>query len=249
MTTTLRLATFNIHHGVGADGILDLERVAAAIEQAGAQVACLQEVDRHLGRRSGYLDQAGWLAQRLGMDHAFGAVIDADPSGPGAARRQYGMATLTAFPIQDSLRTLFDPPMAGEQRGLLDIRLDVGGIQLRVLNTHLEVGSHVERLAQVATIRGVVRNGPQPVVLLGDFNAEPTSTEIGLVTQDVVDAWAVAGTGDGLTFDATTPYARIDYVLVSPGVAVASASVVATEASDHRPVVVDVVISPNDDTG
>jgi len=62
-----RLATFNIRHGVGADGVLDLERVAAVIEQASADVVCLQEVDRNWGARSGFQDQTAWLAGRLGV--------------------------------------------------------------------------------------------------------------------------------------------------------------------------------------
>jgi endonuclease/exonuclease/phosphatase family metal-dependent hydrolase len=244
--TLLRVATFNIHHGVGSDGILDLERVAATLETTSAQVVCLQEVDRHWGRRSGHADQAGWLARRLGMDHAYCAVIDADPFNPGGARRQYGVATLTAFPIQHSLRTLFHPPVAaGEQRGLLDIGVDVDGLPLRVLNTHLEVGSQSERLAQAAAIRDAVRDSPVHVLMLGDFNAEPSSQEIGLVTQDLIDAWAVAGVGRGLTFDAVTPHARIDYVLVPPSAEVRSAAVMATDASDHLPVVVEVVLNPD----
>jgi endonuclease/exonuclease/phosphatase family metal-dependent hydrolase len=52
------------------------------------------------------------------------------------------------------------------------------------------------------------------------------------------DAW-IGAAGPGLTYPADAPTERIDYVLVSPHFRVRSASVPVTEASDHRPVVVD----------
>jgi endonuclease/exonuclease/phosphatase family metal-dependent hydrolase len=55
-------------------------------------------------------------------------------------------------------------------------------------------------------------------------------------------AWATAGSGPGLTFDAATPHARIDYILISPDVAARAAWLVPTAASDHYPVVVDLAI-------
>lgn len=42
----LRIICFNIHHGEGIHGELDLARVSAVIRASGAQVAALQEVDR-----------------------------------------------------------------------------------------------------------------------------------------------------------------------------------------------------------
>jgi endonuclease/exonuclease/phosphatase family metal-dependent hydrolase len=238
----LRLATFNIHHGVGADGLLDLERVASVIEQSGAEVVCLQEVDRQWGARSGYVDQPAWLAGRLGMHAAYGANVDLDPPAPGTARRQYGMATLSVFPVRNSAHTLLVRPLGGEQRGLLEVGVDVGDRLLRVLNTHLEYAFQVERLEQAATIADAVRTGSAPVVLLGDLNAGASSPEVARLRDVLSDAWAMGGVGDGFTFDAVSPHVRIDYVLVGDGVTVRSARVVPTHASDHRPLVVDAVV-------
>ena len=55
----LRVASFNIHHGVGLDGKLDLDRIAEVVRSTGAEVVGLQEVDRHLSVRSGWIDQPG----------------------------------------------------------------------------------------------------------------------------------------------------------------------------------------------
>ena len=36
--------TYNIHSGVGGDGVYDLERIAGVVRRSGADVVCLQEV-------------------------------------------------------------------------------------------------------------------------------------------------------------------------------------------------------------
>jgi endonuclease/exonuclease/phosphatase family metal-dependent hydrolase len=71
----LRVMCFNIHHGVGLDGRLDLERIARVAESQAAEVVGLQEVDRHFSTRSDFVDQARWLADRLSMHVVFGANL------------------------------------------------------------------------------------------------------------------------------------------------------------------------------
>jgi endonuclease/exonuclease/phosphatase family metal-dependent hydrolase len=235
----LRVATFNIHHGVGLDTVLDLERIAATVESTGAEVVGLQEVDVHFGERSNFVDQATWLANRLGMYVVFGANLDRDPLTPGAPRRQYGTAILSEHRITEWTNTLLPRPEGGEQRGLLEARLRVRGLPVRVFNTHLQHNSQVERLAQVAAIRDALAGTDESVVVLGDLNATPDSPEIGNLTEDLVDAWVTAGVGDGYTYDAATPHARIDYVMSSGDVVARTAAVVTTDAADHLPVVVD----------
>ncbi len=250
----LRVATFNIHHGVGLDGVLDLDRTAQVIRATGAEIVGLQEVDRHLSARSGWVDQAGWLADRLGMQVAYGATIDfdLDPGhrrGPGAPRRQYGNAVLSAHPI-GAWRNVPLPGRDGaEPRGLLTVRLAVDGTDLVLGCTHLQNRSPAERVAQAARVVEVLSAPPgtaEPTVLLGDMNAGPDHAALRTLTTAFTDVWAVAGTrGDpaaGLTFDAATPHARIDYVLTSGPIGPHAAWVVPTDASDHRPVVADLVV-------
>jgi endonuclease/exonuclease/phosphatase family metal-dependent hydrolase len=238
----LRVATFNIHHGVGLDGVLDLARIAATVERTGAEVVGLQEVDRHWSQRSNFVDQATWLADVLGMDLAFGANLDLDPPAPGAPRRQFGTAILSAYRIRATTNTLLPRPLGGEQRGLLEAQIKVRGIPVRVFNTHLQHNSQFERLAQVARISEVLATAKESVVLLGDLNATPDTPEIADLTDQLVDAWVTAGVGDGFTFDAATPHARIDYVMSSGNVVARTAAVVTTDAADHLPVVVNLAL-------
>jgi endonuclease/exonuclease/phosphatase family metal-dependent hydrolase len=241
----LRVASFNIHHGVGLDRRLDLERTAALIRSTGAEVIGLQEVDRHLSGRSGRIDQPGWLAGRLGMEVAYGANIDLDPDDPddpAAPRRHYGNAVLSAHPLRRWRNVPLPVAEGAEPRGVVEATVSIGGTDVRVAATHLQNRSPRERYAQAMTIVDVVRTGQGPAVLLGDMNASPDSPEIGVLTAALVDAWATVGVGAGLTFDADTPHDRIDYVMTTRDVAAQAAWLVPTDASDHLPVVADLRI-------
>ena len=71
---TLRILSYNIHHGQGTDGIFDLERLARVISSVEPDLVALQEVDRAT-TRSGGVDQAAELARLTGMEAAFGKTI------------------------------------------------------------------------------------------------------------------------------------------------------------------------------
>jgi endonuclease/exonuclease/phosphatase family metal-dependent hydrolase len=237
------VATFNIRHGVGLDDVLDLERTAATVESTGAEVVGLQEVDVHFGERSNVVDQARWLADRLGMDVVFGANLDLEPLTWGAPRRRYGNAILSEHRVTGWTNTLLPSPEGGERRGILEAHITVRGLPVRVYSTHLQRRSRVERLAQVAAIRDMLAGVDESVVVLGDLNATPGSQEVANLTEDLVDAWMTAGVGDGFTIDAATPHARIDYVMSSDDLVARTAAVVTSDASDHLPVVVDLAPS------
>ncbi|WP_203433329.1 endonuclease/exonuclease/phosphatase family protein [Jiangella asiatica] len=244
----LTVMSFNIHHGVGLDGILDLQRVADVIKTEGVDVVGLQEVDRHWGERSDFVDQAAWLASELDMHVVYGANLDLDPLEPGAPRRQYGTAILSERPIREWSNTFLPRYEGHEQRGLLSARINVRGVWVTVYNTHLQHNDANERLEQVAAIQELIGTPDHSVVLLGDLNATPQSPEIQELVDDLVDTWEAAGVGDGDTYPAEDPNARIDYVLTSGGVIARTAAVVATDASDHLPVRADILL-PGDRVG
>src|SRR3954452_4417718 len=160
--------TFNIHHGAGTDGRLDLNRTADVIRAAGADVVGLQEVDRHFGARSAFVDQATWLAEDLSMDVVFGANLDLDPIVAGQPRRQYGTAILSAHPILDWENTHLPRFDDHEQRGLLRARISVEGVEIQAYDTHLQHDDAAERLVQAEEIVGLIGEPDEPVILLGD---------------------------------------------------------------------------------
>ena len=92
---TLRVLTYNIHHGEGTDERFDYERLAQVINDLSPDIVALQEVDRGTGRASG-VDQAKLLGKLCKMHHAYGQAM---PYQGG----QYGEAILSRFPIQEVL--------------------------------------------------------------------------------------------------------------------------------------------------
>jgi len=236
----MRVATFNIHHGVGQDGVLDLERTARTLAATGGELLGLQEVDRHFSARSNWVDQAAWLGERLGMQVVYGADLDLPPPEPGAPRRQYGNALLSAYDIVEWHNILLPRLGDDEQRGLLDVLVDLGdGSRTHVLVTHLQHDSRTARLLQVDAIRQVLATMEPPIVLVGDLNSLPGSPEIRQLTEVLSDAWATSGEGPGYTFSARRPRARIDYVMSSEDLAAWVAEVLWSRAADHLPVVAD----------
>ena len=47
-TRQLRVMTYNIHHGEGTDGRIDLERIAKVIRDAKPDLVALQEVEKNV---------------------------------------------------------------------------------------------------------------------------------------------------------------------------------------------------------
>jgi len=76
--------TYNIHHGRGADGEINLERIAEVITRAKPDLVALQEVDVKT-RRSGGVDQAAKLGELTGMSHFFAEAMPFQGGGYGNA--------------------------------------------------------------------------------------------------------------------------------------------------------------------
>lgn len=232
----LEVLTYNIHHGAGVDGVLDLERIAQVIESSGADVIGLQEVDRNWSSRSDWVDQPAWLAARLGMHYAYAANLDLDPVNPGEPRRQYGTAVLSRHKITDFHNTLLPNYPGQEQRGLLEATVKVRGTKVTIANTHLTHNNNAERQEQSNRVVELIGHSRRPVVLIGDLNATADAPEIKTLTAVLADSWTEVGDGPGYTYEAALPTKRIDFVLHNGGIRVRSAQVLSTLASDHLPV-------------
>lgn len=235
----LRVMTYNIHHAEGLDGRLDLERIATVLRDSKAQVIGLQEVDVRFGARSGNVDQARWLAERLGMTVCFSANLR---KGSG----QFGVATLSALPMSSCNATGLPRRSGEEPRGVLSADITVGSATVRFLNTHLTQKSSQGREAQARAVSALVEGSDHPVVVVGDFNTGPHGTAYAALVRHVVDVWPGVGVGTGLTVRPGRLRNRIDYVLASEAIRPVTAWAPDTRASDHLPVVADLFVVPPD---
>ncbi|MFH8217792.1 endonuclease/exonuclease/phosphatase family protein [Streptomyces sp. NPDC018057] len=242
----LRVATYNIHAGAGEDGVLDLDRTARAIGALHADVIGLQEVDVRWGERSAYTDEARELARRLRMRVFFAPIYDL-PADPGhTARRRFGVAVLSRLPLVSAenhditrLSTQTPDPVPEPAPGFAEVAVRARGVLVHVYTTHLDYRADPSvRRAQVDDTLAVLAADTSPKVLVGDFNAEPGAPELARLWGPLADA-APQG---GKTYPAGAPDRRIDVVAVSPEVAVAGVREAVTTASDHRPVVADLLV-------
>ncbi|CAL9414171.1 endonuclease/exonuclease/phosphatase family protein [Streptomyces sp. Tu 3180] len=239
----LRVATYNIHAGAGADQVFDLDRTAEALRGLRADVIGLQEVDVHWGARSDFVDEARALAEKLDMRVFFAPIYDLDPAGQAGERRQFGVAVLSRHPVLETenheitrLSTQTPDPVPAPAPGFAEVTVNVKGAHVHVYTTHLDYRADPSvRAAQVADMLGVLAADRGPKVLVGDFNAEPAAAELAPLWRHLRDA----APGGGGTYPAVDPVKRIDLITVSPGITVVGAEAVATRASDHRPVVAD----------
>lgn len=129
-------------------------------------------------------------------------------------------------------------------RGVLDVRVGDRRQVIRVMVTHLGLRNG-ERRRHARELVGVLGTAPERLLLGGDLNEGPDGPAVADLTRHLLDAWSLAGEGDGTTFPARDPAARIDYLLVSNGWRVKHASVGAeglVALSDHLPVIVDAAL-------
>jgi endonuclease/exonuclease/phosphatase family metal-dependent hydrolase len=241
-----RILTYNVHRCLGTDGRLSPSRIADVIAAYEPDVVALQELD--VGRhRTGRIDQAHAIAQALGMHVHFHASLK-------VLEEEYGNAILTHRPSQlvkaEALPGWARKPSL-EPRGALWASVQVGGIEVQVINTHLGLRRH-ERLAQIDTLLGPHWLGHQacrePVILVGDFNATPRSRAYQRLAAHLCDAQTEARLPrPKATFPSRLPILRLDHVFVSRSIRVLRVETVrsplARIASDHLPLLVEFQIS------
>ncbi|MCK0508873.1 endonuclease/exonuclease/phosphatase family protein [Aromatoleum anaerobium] len=209
----MRIVSWNIQWGRGADGRVDLARTVAAIHDIGdADVICLQEVAQNFpglegGNRE---DEVGILAAAFpGHEAIYGAGVDV-PDGAGG-RARFGNLMLSRLAVGPVFRHLLpcpaDPEQPAIQRCCVEAVLQAPWGSVRVLTTHLEYYSARQRAAQVAMLRALqkevaghardgpggreaspafaARRGPVTAVVCGDFNCEPGSGAYTLMSADI----------------------------------------------------------------
>lgn len=233
---TIVVMSYNIHHAnpPSRGDEIDIDTIAGVIRRYDPDIVALQEVDVNTGRSK--MDQARLLAEKTGMHVYFAKAIDHDGG-------DYGVAILSKMPLKNA-RTHPLPTAAGsggEPRVLATADIVAGGRPLTIACTHLDAQrGDTNRIMQMQAINDILRQNENPVIIGGDFNAEPGSEVIRLLDSRFTRTCV---SDCGFTIPVDEPRKTIDFIAYAPSAAYAmSAHEVIPEryASDHLPVLATV---------
>jgi len=235
----LTVLSWNIRHGRGLDGVVNLDRIAKEILRAGVDIAILNEVDNNWGPRSGYANQPELLGRLTGLNVAYFASLERLGLN---GYRQYGNVILSKYPIVIQGGFTLPKSFGTESRTVNRVVVDLGGEHITVYGTHLTI-VRKDTLKQITEINEMIAKEVYPVILAGDLNVVSPSPEIRELVErgKLVDSFSLANPGKpGFTFPASNASERVDYIFLQEPLAayLVSASVLETRASDHHAILV-----------
>ncbi len=247
----LRVMDWNIHHGVGTDGVYNLDRLATWMAKMNPDVVLLNEVEKYTGW--GNEDQPArfksMLQTKTGKTwYAHFAQEYGDWSSNGK-----GHLILSSRPFESTGYTAITASSGLIGAGAAaQAAIIVNGRRINFILSHLDPSSSTMRLIQARDVIAWASGFAENRIITGDMNAWPDQSSILEFNKTYYDSWTVAeskgtATGiSGITPFGATKKGRIDYIFFSknaPNLVVLSSKTPDTRdssgvmPSDHRPVV------------
>jgi endonuclease/exonuclease/phosphatase family metal-dependent hydrolase len=156
----LRVASWNIHKGVGGDRRRDLLRTASVIADMAPDILALQEADSRFGTRTGLLD--------LDALHRETGLVPVPVPGAGLAHGWHGNLILTRDAKVEDVHRLDLPGL--EPRGALVADLQTARGPLRVIATHLGLLAASRAVQARRLLDQIAGMDDRPLLLMGDLN-------------------------------------------------------------------------------
>jgi endonuclease/exonuclease/phosphatase family metal-dependent hydrolase len=223
-------------------------RIAEVIAEMSVDIVALQELD--LGRRrSAGADQTKMIAERLGWYSHFHPAMRRDDE-------HYGNAILSRYRLtfRRAVELPGKPPFfCRENRAAIEVNVETNLGTVHIINTHLGLGWR-ERFvqAQLLTSAGwrAAIVGDTPLILLGDFNSLRGSRPYRTLTRQLRDVRElIQATGSVRTFPTRFPVLAVDHIFVNRAIQplslIVHCSPLARIASDHFPLMAELLLSPH----
>jgi endonuclease/exonuclease/phosphatase family metal-dependent hydrolase len=249
--TTLRVMTWNIHHGLDTSGKLNLDWVANVIASSGAHVVGLNEVEKNHSWY-GNIDQAAHLRSLL--ESKTGVrwyYVFAKRDGNWDSNGQ-GNAVLSRFPFSSTSRYALS-----HNRSVAHGSIVVNGRTINVFATHVDYENASYRTTQTNQVKNYAASFAEQRLVTGDFNTTPGTSDYHIMATPYYDSWAEAvKKGVYSSPSGTAGYThqngvRFDYVYHSKNASaltLTKAQLIETRnssgvrASDHHPLVVNYTV-------
>ena len=228
----MKIITWNTQWCCGIDGRVDPARIVSEAKRlADFDVLCLQEIAANyphprLAGSAGE-DQFAAIAGLLpGYTAVAGIAVD-HPAENGK-RRHFGNMILSRLPVRQVFRHLLPFPVEPGVNGMPRMALEAAIVapfgEVRIITTHIEWYSKVQRTAQIEALRAIYADGrayaekgpvtdtsggpfhthlrPAATIFTGDFNLEPVDplharmkASFADGTPSLVDAWEALNPG------------------------------------------------------
>ena len=237
MSDSVRIATYNVHRWQGTNGRNkpDVARAGFVISELDADVIALQEVLRPFECDGD--DPLGLLCDELDLHLAFGVTRR-------HRRGQLGNAILSKFPIT-AISVLDISFSRIERRGALAAQVGPIGSGLGIVATHLSLVDRTRR-RQVQSLLNHPQMNSGPSVLMGDMNAWRKCKG----SQELEDNLNVHHNVNWpASFPAGRPLLALDRIYARKASVVDVRNhdtMAARKASDHLPIVAEVVLEKSD---
>ena len=223
----IRVASYNMRKAIGTDRRRRPERTLDVLCELDADVIALQEADRRFGTR------ASAIPPHMIDEHSDYKPVAFD--GRDGSLGWHGNALLVRKGVEILHNELLHLPSL-EPRGAVMADLRLAGETLRVVGMHLDLSGLWRRRQAHAILHHLQTREPaMPAVLMGDLNEWSVR---GGCLRDFAHQLTFADCGR--SFHVRRPVARLDRIMVTPGLGIEDAGVhqsaAARKASDHYPV-------------
>ena len=161
----LKTVTFNMCHGQGLDGIIDVRRQANLLKELRPDIIFLQEIDMYT-QRVDNKDQIYSLSKTVGLPYRSMGINLKYKNG------FYGDGLLCRFPIEYSTNYLMPiTDNSHEPRGLLHNKISFGTTHINLFSIHLSTNEE-ERILSIKELIRILKKLPDSEIIIvgGDFN-------------------------------------------------------------------------------
>ncbi len=230
---SLRIASYNIHKGVGTDRRRNPERILSVLSEIDADIIALQEADRRFGLREAVLPPM--MISRHSDYHVAPLNVQTDSIG------WHGNSILVRKSASIRMSDIVHLPCL-EPRGAVVAEVDfANGMHLRLYGMHLDL-SGLWRRRQANALLTRYANAPEmPTLMAGDLNEWRPN---GGCLIDFSRHFDFAPCGQ--SFPSRRPVGQLDRIMLNSRVELLDSGVhnsaLSRRASDHLPVWADLRI-------